>query len=59
MGQLRVVISVLACALFLVTSASLEPVALAADTIRLGFVADATGAGSLDTRVKKPESIYS
>lgn len=45
MGQLRVVISVLACALFLVTSASLEPVALAADTIRLGFVADATGAG--------------
>lgn len=44
MGRLRIAIAILACALFIGGSAVSEP-ALAADTIKLGFVADATGAG--------------
>ncbi len=41
----RLVIAALVCTLFLGGVASLDGNALAADTIRLGFVADATGAG--------------
>jgi branched-chain amino acid transport system substrate-binding protein len=45
MVQWRLVIAVLACAVFLGNVPSFHANALAADTIKLGFVADATGAG--------------
>jgi branched-chain amino acid transport system substrate-binding protein len=45
MGHWRLAIAVLMCTMFLGNVASLHETAFAADTIKLGFVADATGVG--------------
>jgi branched-chain amino acid transport system substrate-binding protein len=54
MGHWRVVIAMLACTMFLANMAPFHNSASAEDTIRLGFVADATGAGEPWYKSQRP-----